>query len=63
MQNIIEYENRDQLYSFLINDFGLVKIDEEYDFDAFGKDAERKKVLHLKESSVLSSTIWLSENE
>jgi len=36
MEDILKYENRDQLYKFLINDFGLVKVDERYDPDAFG---------------------------
>ena len=36
MEEILKYENRDQLYQFLIDDFGLVKIDERYDSESFG---------------------------
>ena len=36
MNDILKYENRDQLYKFLIDDFGLKKVDEQYDPNAFG---------------------------
>jgi hypothetical protein len=36
MEDIFKYENRDQLYQFLITDFGFVKEDEFYDTKAFG---------------------------
>jgi hypothetical protein len=36
MEDILKYENRDQLYQFLIEDFGLVKVEEHYDGKAFG---------------------------
>jgi len=36
MEDILKYENRHQLYSFLIEDFGLTKIDDHYDPKAFG---------------------------
>jgi len=36
MKDILNYESRDQLYKFLIRDFGLVKVDENYDAEAFG---------------------------
>jgi hypothetical protein len=36
MKDILNYGNRDQLYKFLMSDFGLVKVDENYDAQAFG---------------------------
>lgn len=36
MDDILKYENRDQLYQFLIDDFGLIKIEEGYDPETFG---------------------------
>jgi hypothetical protein len=36
MENILKYENKSQLYEFLVKDFGFVKIEERYDPDAFG---------------------------
>jgi hypothetical protein len=36
MEDIFKYENRDQLYQFLITNFGFVKEDEFYDTKAFG---------------------------
>jgi hypothetical protein len=36
MEKILKYENRDRLYQFLINDFGLIKIEECYDPNVFG---------------------------
>jgi len=36
MKNPLKYENREELYGFLINDFGLIKIDEKYDASNFG---------------------------
>jgi hypothetical protein len=36
MEDILNYENRDQLYKFLIDDFGLIKIEEKYDAKVFG---------------------------
>ncbi len=36
MKDILNYGSRDQLYKFLIGDFGLVKVDENYDAQAFG---------------------------
>lgn len=36
MEEILKYENRDKLYDFLINDFGMVKVEEHYDPNAFG---------------------------
>lgn len=36
MENILKYENRDLLYDFLIEDFGLSKVDEHYNPELFG---------------------------
>jgi hypothetical protein len=36
MKDILEYERRDQLYQFLITDFGFVKSEEQYDPNTFG---------------------------
>lgn len=36
MEDILNYGNRGQLYKFLMDDFGLVKVDEKYDAQAFG---------------------------
>lgn len=36
MEDILKYENRDFLYDFLINDYGLIKIEEKYDPKEFG---------------------------
>ena len=36
MKDLLKYENRDQLYKFLIDDFGVIKVDEKYDPKAFG---------------------------
>jgi hypothetical protein len=36
MEDILKYENRDQLYKFLIDGFGLVKVGEKHDPKAFG---------------------------
>jgi hypothetical protein len=36
MGKILEYENRDRLYDFLVKEFGLVKINERYDAENFG---------------------------
>lgn len=36
MEEILKYQNRDQLYKFLIEDFGVVKIEEQYDDQSFG---------------------------
>jgi hypothetical protein len=36
MEDLLKYENRDQLYKFLIDDFGVVKVDEKYDAQKFG---------------------------
>ena len=36
MNDILKYENREQLYKFLVDDFGLVKIDERFDAESFG---------------------------
>ena len=35
----------------------LVEFDEEKDFEAFSKDEERKKFLHLKEQSIKASVL------
>lgn len=36
MEEIIKYENRESLYSFLLDDFGLKKIEEKYYPENFG---------------------------
>ena len=36
MEEVLKYENRDQLYMFLISDFGAKKIEEHYDAQNFG---------------------------
>src|SRR3989339_186543 len=36
IEDILKYENRDQLYRYLIDDFGLFKIEEKYDSEYFG---------------------------
>ncbi|MBS1781027.1 MAG: hypothetical protein JST70_17005 [Bacteroidetes bacterium] len=36
MEDILKFENRDQLYQFLIDDFGFKKIDERYTPEFFG---------------------------
>jgi len=36
IEDILKYENRDQLYKYLIDDFGLFKIEEKYDSEYFG---------------------------
>jgi hypothetical protein len=36
MEEVLKFENREQLYSFLIDDFGLIKVKEKYDPEAFG---------------------------
>ena len=36
MGDILEFENRDQLYASLIDDLGLVKVEEKYDSKYFG---------------------------
>ena len=35
-EDILKYGNRDDLYKFLIEDFGFVKLEERYDSKAFG---------------------------
>jgi len=35
-QDILKYENREQLFRFLIDDFGLNKVEEKYDSEYFG---------------------------
>ena len=34
--DLLKYENRDQLYNFLIEDFGFSKLDEKYYSESFG---------------------------
>lgn len=36
MKDILNYENREELYKFLIDDFGLIKLEERYDSESFG---------------------------
>ncbi len=36
MEEILDYENRERMYKFLIDDFGLEKIEEKYDAECFG---------------------------
>ncbi len=36
MEEILKYENRDNLYKFLIEDFGFVKVNEKYEEQMFG---------------------------
>jgi len=36
MEDLLQYENRDNLYQFLIDDFEMIKIDERYYPEAFG---------------------------
>ena len=36
MEDVLNYENRDSLYKFLIDDFGFMKVEEKYDSKAFG---------------------------
>jgi hypothetical protein len=36
MEDILNYGNRDQLYKYLMRDFGFVKVEEHYDARAFG---------------------------
>jgi hypothetical protein len=35
-EEVLQYENRDKLYQFLIDDFGFVKLDESYSATSFG---------------------------
>jgi hypothetical protein len=35
-EDILKYENRDNLYKFLIDDFGFVKQEEQYSAESFG---------------------------
>lgn len=36
MDNILNYDSRDKLYQFLIDDFGMIKSKEYYDEKHFG---------------------------
>jgi hypothetical protein len=36
MKDILNYENREELFKFLIDDFGLIKLEERYDPKNFG---------------------------
>lgn len=36
MEDILKFENREQLYKFLIDDFDFIKVEEKYDEKSFG---------------------------
>ena len=62
MEEILNYENRDRLYDFLVNEFGLTKIDEYYDAKHFGNffitlSAKDFLLSYINEKSFLSINI------
>ena len=62
MEEILKYENREKLYKFLVDDFGLVKKQERYDPDSFGNflivlEAENFALTYVSDRSVLTITI------
>jgi hypothetical protein len=67
MEDILKYENRDQLYRFLIDNFGLVKVEEKYDPKTFGNffitlSAKEFFLRYINDRSILTIEI-ASQNE
>ena len=59
MEDILKYENRDQLYKFLLDDFGFIIIEEQYDFGNFLITLSNNEILikYIKDRSFLSIDI------
>lgn len=62
MEDILKYENRERLYKFLVEDFGLVKIEERYDPNSFGNflialEADNFVLTYVNDRSFLTITI------
>jgi len=62
MEDILNFENREQLYKTLVDKFGLIKVEEKYDPEAFGNffitlSAKEFLLRYVNDRSVLTIEI------